>query len=67
MSFDSGRRDSCRREKNSIGLDILVGVLADLKGNDPEGYSHYSEEFANLNRFLSGCGFPEQTGNSANR
>lgn len=39
-----------------MGLAIEVGILADLKKADEEGYGMYREDFDNLNRFLRSKG-----------
>jgi len=41
------------------GLDIEVGIVADLKRNDPEGYQHLREEFQRLNQFLLDSGLEQ--------
>jgi hypothetical protein len=42
-----------------MGLSIEVGILADLKENDPEGGDHFRNEFQQLNRYLKKLGLPE--------
>jgi len=39
-----------------MGLDLEVGIVADLKRHDAEGYQHFREEFERLNRFLVDAG-----------
>jgi hypothetical protein len=39
-----------------LGLNLEVGILADLKRHDPDRYQHYSEEFQRLNHFLVDSG-----------
>ena len=41
-----------------MGLSIEVGILADLKENDPEGGVHFRNEFQLLNRYLGTRGLP---------
>lgn len=42
-----------------MGLDLEVGILADLKDADEEGYGHYVDEFASLNNVLRSEGLDE--------
>jgi hypothetical protein len=41
-----------------MGLDLEVGILADLKEADDEGFAHYREQFAVLNQVLASVGLP---------
>ena len=41
-----------------MGLSVAVGILADLKRNDEEGFARFKEELANLNRALAAQGLP---------
>jgi hypothetical protein len=36
-----------------MGLALKVGILGDLKQNDPEGYDTFASYFANVNTLLS--------------
>lgn len=38
-----------------MGLDLEVGILADLKEADEEGFAYYKEQFGVLNQVLSGA------------
>jgi len=42
-----------------MGLALEVGILADLKGHDAEGFDHHSEIFKRLNSFLASCGLAQ--------
>ena len=42
----------------SMGLALEVGILADLKKQDAEGFAYYKKEFAVLNRVLANVGLP---------
>ncbi len=39
-----------------MGLGLEVGILADLKEADEEGFAHYKEQFGILNQVLSNAG-----------
>jgi hypothetical protein len=39
-----------------LGLNLEVGILADLKRHDPDRYQNYREEFLRLNQFLVDSG-----------
>jgi hypothetical protein len=41
-----------------MGLSLSVGLLADLKVNDEEGFAHVREDFDRLNEFLATRGLP---------
>ncbi len=41
-----------------MGLDIEVGILADLVDNDEEGYAYFKEQFDAINRALHTAGLP---------
>lgn len=41
-----------------MGLALEVGVLADLKEGDPEGFEYHASALARLNRFLESCELP---------
>jgi hypothetical protein len=40
-----------------MGLGLEVGILADLKEADEEGYAHFKDQFGVLNQVLSRAGF----------
>lgn len=42
-----------------MGLALSVGILADLKENDAEGFAHYLAAFAEVNRVLGARGLPQ--------
>jgi hypothetical protein len=42
-----------------MGLGLQVGILADLKDGDEEGYASYANHFANLNHVLRSEGLDE--------
>jgi hypothetical protein len=39
-----------------MGLDLEVGILADFKEADAEGFAYFKEQFGILNQFLSDAG-----------
>ena len=41
-----------------MGLGLEVGILADLRENDPEGYEHTLNQFKDLNKYLGKVGLP---------
>jgi hypothetical protein len=41
-----------------MGLALEVGILADLRENDSEGYEHYLNQFNVLNKYLKRIGLP---------
>lgn len=41
-----------------MGLSLEVGILADLRENDEEGYQHFRDQFDALNTHLSGASLP---------
>ncbi len=42
-----------------MGLDITVGILADLRNRDPEGFRYYKQIFTRLNKALKAENLPE--------
>lgn len=42
-----------------MGLNLAVGILADLNDGDPEGADHVREEIDNLNEYLSSIELPK--------
>lgn len=44
-----------------MGLALSVGLLADLKENDAEGYDAFSENFEDVNRLLAAHSLPAHT------
>jgi len=42
--------------RSGCGIDVVVGILADLKKSDAEGVVYFKEQFGILNQFLSGAG-----------
>lgn len=42
-----------------MGLDLEVGILADLKQHDEDGYQHYLGQFSAVNKCLQSVGLPE--------
>lgn len=41
-----------------MGLSLCIGILADLRENDLEGYEYYSNQFELLNEYLRRIGLP---------
>lgn len=41
-----------------MGLNLAVGIIADLLENDEEGAEHFTQEFSILNRYLAAVGLP---------
>lgn len=41
-----------------MGLELEVGILADLRENDREGHQHYKNQFDALNKYLEQIGLP---------
>ncbi len=44
-----------------MGLSLEVGILADLRENDKEGYEYWKQQFQTLNEFLRASGLPAHT------
>jgi len=42
-----------------MGLGLEVGMLADLRVNDEEGYEHFLSEFRKINQYLQRAGLPQ--------
>jgi hypothetical protein len=42
-----------------MSLNIMVGMLADLKIHDPEGFAYYQDQFSRINRVLLANGLPQ--------
>jgi hypothetical protein len=43
----------------AVGLDVSVGVIADLRTNDPEGAEHFATYFSAINVALAEAGLPK--------
>lgn len=44
-----------------MGLAIEVGILADLRENDEDGFAEYENQFRLINEFLAASGLPQHT------